>query len=132
MWAKIALASAPPQVEVLQLFDHALVRPQLELELPEHRRHAVDKDHIRIGDVDGFIKLLFHRDTHALLGVHVICEQATELVHIGQAVMRLGGGLDYFLETLMTYPSLSIAYKYAAYDALGELQGPATKPTPLS
>ena len=79
-----------------------------------------------------FIKLLFHRDDHRLLGVHVICEQATELVHIGQAVMRLGGGISYFLETLFTYPSLSMAYKYAAYDALGALKQPATRPVPLS
>ena len=100
---------------------------------------VVGRSHMRhnargqvIGDSDGFIKLLFHRETRRLLGVHVICEQATELVHIGQAVMRLGGGVQYFLETLMTYPSLSIAYKYAAYDALGELEGPATKPNPLT
>lgn len=101
--------------------------------------YVVGRSHMRhnargqvIGDVDGFIKLLFHRDTHALLGVHVICEQATELVHIGQAVMRLGGGISYFLETLFTYPSLSMAYKYAAYDALGSLNQPSTRPVPLS
>ena len=84
-----------------------------------------------IGDVDGFVKLLFHRETRRLLGVHIICEQATELVHIGQAVMRLGGGISYFTDTLMTYPSLSMAYKYAAYDALGALQGAPTRPRPL-
>ncbi|MGB0591681.1 MAG: Si-specific NAD(P)(+) transhydrogenase [Myxococcota bacterium] len=101
--------------------------------------YVVGRSHMRhnargqvIGDVDGFIKLLFHRDDHRLLGVHVICEQATELVHIGQAVMRLGGGISYFLETLFTYPSLSMAYKYAAYDALGALEQPATRPVPLS
>jgi NAD(P) transhydrogenase len=101
--------------------------------------YVVGRSHMRhnargqvIGDVDGFIKLLFHREEHTLLGVHVICEQATELVHIGQAVMRLGGGISYFLETLFTYPSLSMAYKYAAYDALGALKQPATRPVPLS
>ncbi|MCC7010444.1 MAG: Si-specific NAD(P)(+) transhydrogenase [Acidobacteria bacterium] len=76
-----------------------------------------------IGDTDGFLKLIFHRDTTRLLATHLICERATELIHIGQAVMRLGGGLDYFLETVMTYPSLSDAYKQAAYDALGKLEG---------
>ena len=101
--------------------------------------YVVGRSHMRhnargqvIGDVDGFIKLLFHRDTHKLLGVHIICEQATELVHIGQAVMRLGGGISYFLETLFTYPSLSMAYKYAAYDALGSIKQPVTRPVPLS
>jgi NAD(P) transhydrogenase len=101
--------------------------------------YVVGRSHMRhnargqvIGDVDGFIKLLFHRESHVLLGVHIICEQATELVHIGQAVMRLGGGISYFLETLFTYPSLSMAYKYAAYDALGSLKQAKTRPGPLS
>ena len=74
-----------------------------------------------IGDTDGFVKLIFHRETRALLATHLICERATELIHIGQAVIRLGGGIDYFIETIMTYPSLSEAYKQAAYDALSQL-----------
>lgn len=84
-----------------------------------------------IGDTDGLVKLLFHRETKKLLGVHLICERATELIHIGQAVMRLGGGIDYFLETIMTYPSLSESYKYAAYDALGELERGENRPKAL-
>lgn len=80
-----------------------------------------------IGDTDGFVKLIFHRETRALLATHLICERATELIHIGQAVMRLGGGVDYFIETVMTYPSLSEAYKQAAYDALSQL-APGTHP----
>ncbi|MBI4819800.1 MAG: Si-specific NAD(P)(+) transhydrogenase [Deltaproteobacteria bacterium] len=74
-----------------------------------------------IGDTDGFVKLIFHRQTKKLLAVHLVCEWATELIHIGQAVMKLGGGIDYFLESVFTFPSLSVAYKYAAYDALGQL-----------
>lgn len=84
-----------------------------------------------IGDVDGFVKLLFHAETRRLLGAHVICEAATELVHVPQAVLRLGGGIDYFLETLLTYPSLSLSFKYAAYDALGTLRASPTPPRPL-
>lgn len=80
-----------------------------------------------IGDTDGFVKLIFHRETRALLATHLICERATELIHIGQAVMRLGGGIDYFIESVMTYPSLSEAYKQAAYDALSQL-APGTHP----
>ncbi len=76
-----------------------------------------------IGDVDGFVKLLFSADDRRLLGTHIIAERATELIHVGQAVMRLGGGIDYFIESVMSYPSLSVAYKYAAYDALGKLMG---------
>jgi len=81
-----------------------------------------------IGDTDGFVKLIFHRDTRQLLAAHLICERATELIHIGQAVIRLGGDLDYFLETIMTYPSLSDAYKMAAYDALSTLEREAQAP----
>jgi NAD(P) transhydrogenase len=84
-----------------------------------------------IGDTDGFVKLIFHRETKKLLATHLICERATELIHIGQAVMRLGGGLDYFLETVMTYPSLSEAFKLAAYEAAGELSRGTQKPLPL-
>ncbi len=81
-----------------------------------------------IGDTDGFVKLVFHRDTKALLGTHIICERATELIHVGQAVQRLGGGIDYFIEAVMSYPSLTVAYKYAAYDALGKLMGRTIHP----
>jgi NAD(P) transhydrogenase len=84
-----------------------------------------------IGDTDGFVKLIFHRDTRRLLATHLICERATELIHIGQAVMRFGGGIDYFLETVMTFPSLSEAYKMAAYDALTQLSRAQDRPPPL-
>ena len=81
-----------------------------------------------IGDTDGFVKLLFDPEDRRLLGVHIIAERATELIHIGQAVMRLGGGIDYFIESVMSYPSLSVAYKYAAYDALGQVGGKEARP----
>ena len=84
-----------------------------------------------IGDTDGFVKLIFHRDTRRLLATHLICERATELIHIGQAVMRFGGGIEYFLETVMTFPSLTEAYKMAAYDALTELSRGQDRPPPL-
>jgi NAD(P) transhydrogenase len=84
-----------------------------------------------IGDTDGFVKLLFHAETRRLLGAHLICEQATDLIHVPQAVMRLGGGIDYFLETLMTYPSLTLSMKFAAYDALGRLEPSAAPVRPL-
>lgn len=81
-----------------------------------------------IGDTDGFVKLIFHAETKKLLGTHIICERSTELIHVGQAVQRLGGGIDYFIESVMSYPSLTVAYKYAAYDALGKLSGRTIDP----
>jgi NAD(P) transhydrogenase len=69
-----------------------------------------------VGDSIGFIKLLFHRETRELLGVHLIGENAVELVHIGQAVLALGGRVDYFIDTVFNYPTLAQCYKNAAFD----------------
>ena len=72
-----------------------------------------------IGDRHGFLKLLFRRDDMKLLGVHVIGEGATELVHVGLTALLLGQGAGLFIETCYNYPTLTELYKYAAYDALG-------------
>ena len=71
-----------------------------------------------LGDESGMLKLLFHQDTRALLGVHAIGEGATELVHIGQAVIALGGPIDYFVDTVFNYPTLAECYKVAALDGI--------------
>ena len=75
-----------------------------------------------INDHDGMLKMLFEPETKRILGVHIIGERATELIHIGQAVMSLGGNLDYFIETVFNYPTLAEAYKVAALDGLARLQ----------
>jgi NAD(P) transhydrogenase len=74
-----------------------------------------------IGDHSGMLKVLFHQETHQLLGVHIIGEGATELIHIGQAVLSLGGTVNYFVETVFNYPTLAEAYKVAAMDGLNRL-----------
>jgi len=58
-----------------------------------------------------------------LLGVHIIGENATELIHLGMMVLETGGKLDAFIELVFNYPTLSETYKYAAYDGLGNLAG---------
>jgi len=68
-----------------------------------------------------FFKMLFHREGRELLGLHTIGSGATELIHIGQAVVGLGGGLDYFLHTIFNYPTLAECYKVAALDAANKL-----------
>jgi NAD(P) transhydrogenase len=73
------------------------------------------------GDTEGLLKLVVERGTRKLIGVHVIGERATELVHIGQAVVHFGGTVDAFIDMVFNYPSLAEAYKYAAYDCLGQL-----------
>jgi NAD(P) transhydrogenase len=70
------------------------------------------------GSTDGMIKLVFTRDEGRLVGVHVLGESATELVHQGQAVISLGGTVDWFIHSTFNVPTLSEAYKYAAYDGL--------------
>ncbi|HHL39758.1 MAG TPA: Si-specific NAD(P)(+) transhydrogenase [Deltaproteobacteria bacterium] len=76
-----------------------------------------------IGDVHGMLKLLFHRETLRLLGVHIVGERASELIHIGQAVMSFGGTVEYFRDVVFNYPTLSDAYKQAALNGLNRLGG---------
>jgi NAD(P) transhydrogenase len=74
-----------------------------------------------IGDKEGVIKLLFDRETQKLIGCHCIGDRASELVHIGQAAIMLGGSLETFIEMVFNYPTLSEMFKYAAYDAMGAM-----------
>jgi NAD(P) transhydrogenase len=74
-----------------------------------------------IGDLRGQVKLIFRIPDKTLLGVHIIGEGASELIHVGLMVMQAGGTLDTFIDAVFNYPSLSDSYKYAAYDGLGAL-----------
>jgi NAD(P) transhydrogenase len=67
------------------------------------------------------LKLLADAASQRLLGVHIIGEQASELVHIGQACMHHEGTIDFFIQNVFNFPTLSDLYKYAAYDALGKV-----------
>lgn len=75
-----------------------------------------------INDHDGLLKILFEPTSRRLLGVHIVGERATELIHIGQAVMTHGGTLDYFVDTVFNYPTLTEAYKVAALDGFARLE----------
>ena len=74
-----------------------------------------------IGESHGMLKLVFSPEDKRLLGVHLIGELASELVHIGAHVLAAGGTIDAFIQAVYNYPTLSDAYKYAAYDGLGRL-----------
>ena len=74
-----------------------------------------------LGDETGMLKLLFDRNTRRLLGAHAIGQRATEIIHIGQAVMAFGGTIEYFRDTVFNYPTLAEAYKVAALDGLNKL-----------
>jgi NAD(P) transhydrogenase len=73
------------------------------------------------GHTDGRLKLLFHRETLELLGVHIFGEDAAELLHIGQAVFTLKGKVTYFINTVFNYPTLAECYKTAAFNGLNRL-----------
>jgi NAD(P) transhydrogenase len=90
--------------------------------------YEVGKAHYReiargqiMGDRTGTLKLIFHLDTRQLLGVHILGEGASELVHIGQAVLAFGGKVDYFINTVFNYPTLAECYKTAAFDGINRL-----------
>ncbi|RIK87757.1 MAG: Si-specific NAD(P)(+) transhydrogenase [Planctomycetota bacterium] len=74
-----------------------------------------------LGDDLGMLKLLIHQETHRIVGVHAIGSGATELIHIGQAVMALDGTADYFINNVFNYPTLAECYKVAAYNGLNKL-----------
>ena len=78
-----------------------------------------------IGDSSGLLKLVFRHGTGELLGVHIIGEGASELIHIGQAVMAFGGNIDYFINTVFNYPTLAEAYKTAAFDGVNRMGSPS-------
>ena len=75
-----------------------------------------------IGDLSGMVKLLFSPSDQKLLGVHIIGEGASELIHLGLFVLSQGLSIDYFIQSVFNFPTLSEAYKYASYDGLGNLQ----------
>jgi NAD(P) transhydrogenase len=68
--------------------------------------------------MEGLVKLVFRKDDRRLLGVHILGEHATELIHLGQAVLHCGATIDHFIHTTFNVPTLTDAYKYAAYDGL--------------
>lgn len=73
------------------------------------------------GDLEGITKLIVHAETRKIIGIHVIGERASELVHIGQTAITLGATVDLFIDMVFNYPTLADSYKYAAYDCLAAL-----------
>jgi len=87
------------------------------------RFRETSRGHI-MGVNSGFLKLIFALDTRRLLGAHIVGEGATELIHIGQAVINLGGTVDFFVENTFNYPTLAEGYKIAGLDAWNRMGQP--------
>jgi NAD(P) transhydrogenase len=112
---------AIPEISMVGSAEHDLTVKKIPYETGVARYREIARGQI-LGDDTGLLKMLFHREDRKLLGVHAIGTGATELIHIGQAVLGLGGGLDYFLETVFNYPTLAECYKVAALDASNKLR----------
>ena len=111
---------AIPEISMVGATEQELTAAKVPYEIGVARYREIARGQI-LGDDSGLLKMLFHRDDRRLLGVHAIGTQATELIHIGQAVLGLGGGLDYFMRTVFNYPTLAECYKVAALDAANKL-----------
>jgi NAD(P) transhydrogenase len=116
-----------PEISMVGRNEDELTRDGVPYEIGVARYHEIARGQL-IGDTVGMLKLLFHSDSRELLGVHIIGEGATELVHIGQAVMALGGKLDYFIDAVFNYPTLAECYKVAALAALNRFPAIACAP----
>ena len=107
---------AIPELSSVGATEEELTRRKVPYETGVARYKEISRG-IILGDDSGMFKMLFHRDDGRLLGCHCIGSGATELIHVGQAVLGLGGGLDYFLKTVFNYPTLAECYKTAAFHA---------------
>ena len=110
-----------PEISFIGKTEEQLTGEDVPYEVGMAYYREVARGQIR-GDTTGRLKLIFHRETRKVLGVHIIGEDATELVHIGQAVMTLGGTMDYFINAVFNYPTLAECYKVAAFNGLGRLR----------
>jgi NAD(P) transhydrogenase len=109
-----------PGMSMVGRTEEQLTREGVPYEVGRAQYREIARGQI-LGDRTGLLKLIFHRETRLLLGVHIIGAEAAELVHIGQAVLALGGKVDYFVDTVFNYPTLAECYKTAAFDGINRL-----------
>ena len=103
---------AIPEISMVGPTEQDLTRDRVPYETGLARYREIARGQI-LGDDSGLLKMLFHREDRRLLGVHAIGTGATELIHIGQAVLAHGGGMAYFLQNVFNYPTLAECYKVA-------------------
>jgi NAD(P) transhydrogenase len=110
-----------PEISMIGSTEQALTAASVPYEVGIARYRETARG-LLIADPHGLLKLLFHPQTRRLLGVHAIGTGATELIHIGQAVMTAGLPLDYFVDSIFNYPTLAECYKVAALDGLNRVR----------
>ena len=109
-----------PEISTVGKNEEELTEQGIPYEVGKAQYREIARGQI-IGDNTGMLKLLFHLDTRELLGVHIIGEGASELIHIGQAVLAFHGTVDYFVNTAFNYPTLAECYKTAAFNGINRL-----------
>src|SRR5271157_3780759 len=109
-----------PEISFIGKTEEQLTDEDVPYEVGMAYYREIARGQIR-GDTTGRLKLIFHRETKEILGVHIIGEGASELLHIGQAVLILKGTVQYFVDTVFNYPTLAEAYKAAAFNGLNKL-----------
>jgi NAD(P) transhydrogenase len=109
-----------PEISMVGQTEEQLTKEKIPYEIGLARYAELAKGQM-LGDEQGLLKILFDPDSLKLLGVHIIGDRAAEIVHIGQAVLTMGGTIEYFRDTVFNYPTLAEAYKVAALDGLNKL-----------
>jgi len=109
-----------PEISFIGKTEEQLTEEDVPYEVGIAYYREIARGQIR-GDTTGRLKLIFHRENKSVLGVHIIGEGASELLHIGQAVMILGGTVEYFVDTVFNYPTLAECYKAAAFNGINRL-----------
>jgi NAD(P) transhydrogenase len=109
-----------PEISTVGRNEEELTEQGIPYEVGKAQYREIARGQI-IGDQTGLLKLIFHLETHELLGVHIIGEGASELVHIGQAVMAFKGKVEFFINNVFNYPTLAECYKTAAFDGINRL-----------
>ena len=109
-----------PEVSMVGQNENQLIEKNIPYETGIARYKEISRGNI-LDDKVGLLKLIVHRDTKKILGVHILGTNATELIHIGQCTIELEGGLEYFLNSVFNYPTLAECYKVAALNVSNKL-----------
>ncbi|MGH9404692.1 MAG: Si-specific NAD(P)(+) transhydrogenase [Terriglobia bacterium] len=109
-----------PEISFVGKTEEQLTNEDVPYEVGMAYYREIARGQIR-GDTTGRLKLIFHRETKELLGIHIIGDGASELLHIGQAVFILKGTVEYFVDVVFNYPTLAECYKSAAFNGLNKL-----------
>lgn len=116
-----------PEISTVGMSEEDVKARAIPYEIGVARFRETSRGHI-MGLETGMMKMIFSRKTRRLLGVHIVGEGATELIHIGQAVLNLKGTIDYFMDNTFNYPTLAEAYKIASLDAWNRAFGAQAAP----